>query len=648
MIRVRERIRYRFQLVAATTAVLCPSVAATAGNLNPPPGPITPTMKTLDQVEPRVLVQSLPGSGTALHEISESGSYYLAGNLTGESGKNGIDVQAPDVTIDLNGFVMTGGAGSLAGIAGSTANVTVRNGSLRQWGDSGIALSGDFCQAVDVTAMGNGVDGIQLAGRGTTVRDCRAVGNGENGIEAGEGAMVTDCTAVDNALRGILGGRLASLQRNNAFGNSGTGIAAGERSVVSLNAANENDGTGIFVDGTSATVVHCTTSGNGNTGISAGGGPTVSECTASDNGENGIRAAGGSIRGCTASDNGENGILGSTYGMIADNTCHRNGDSESGAGIFFRRSNRVESNHVTENTTGLSTGSCRNYVDDNIVLENDDNYEFLADCNHLNLLISEVPESIDWRASVKLAGSMFGDSNADGLTVNSDDVTVDLAGHALLGNDNTGDGVTAIGSDNLSVRNGTLRFWSDGVNTSELDNSRARNLRIFQNSRNGLLLGDHSRVSDCVASDNGTGIDVGDGSTVEGCVSAGNDGGGIDAGSSTVVARCATQGNGHIGVDTQENSVVATCTAGGNGSVGISVSGAADPDGGVVTACSARGNTLEGISIREGVVTNSACVANNRDGLFGDNSLLRGNAVLQSNEDNITSPFSRTLENHTD
>lgn len=106
---------------------------ASAGDLNPPPGPITSTMKTLSDVEPRVAVQSLTGDATSEYTIGASGSYYLTGNVVGESGKSGIRITADGVTIDLSGHTLEGVDGSTHGIDVPSArdNIVVKNGVVR-------------------------------------------------------------------------------------------------------------------------------------------------------------------------------------------------------------------------------------------------------------------------------------------------------------------------------------------------------------------------------------------------------------------------------------------------------------------------------------------------------------------------------------
>jgi hypothetical protein len=96
-----------------------------------PPGTPTPTMKTLDQVEARKIVNATntPGDATHLFIISTSGSYYLTGNITGVSGKHGIAISADNVTLDLNGFALVG-PGSLNG---ALSAVVVTSGTARNY-----------------------------------------------------------------------------------------------------------------------------------------------------------------------------------------------------------------------------------------------------------------------------------------------------------------------------------------------------------------------------------------------------------------------------------------------------------------------------------------------------------------------------------
>jgi hypothetical protein len=75
-----------------------------------PPGPPAPMMKTLDQIEPRTPITNLPWTITA------PGSYYVVTNLVGDpANPDGIIIQASDVTIDLRGFTLQGGAAAAAG-----------------------------------------------------------------------------------------------------------------------------------------------------------------------------------------------------------------------------------------------------------------------------------------------------------------------------------------------------------------------------------------------------------------------------------------------------------------------------------------------------------------------------------------------------
>ena len=93
--------------VIAVMGLLLVSSLVSGGNLNPPAAP-APTMKTLDEVEPRIPVGTTTTPGDAEYEyiISASGSYYLTGNIA--ASKGGIKIASNDVTLDLSGYTLSG------------------------------------------------------------------------------------------------------------------------------------------------------------------------------------------------------------------------------------------------------------------------------------------------------------------------------------------------------------------------------------------------------------------------------------------------------------------------------------------------------------------------------------------------------------
>ncbi|MCG3121871.1 MAG: hypothetical protein GIKADHBN_00243 [Phycisphaerales bacterium] len=264
---------------------------AKGGPLDPPLGPVAPTGRTVQEIydkvartsvgyaEPRVPVQSLPGSATALHVITEPGSYYLTGNILGQPGKNGIEIHANGVVLDLQGYAVIGCG--LAGITsiGTAAHIKVFNGRSRQNGAFGVDLTGadgtGFGGIVeDVRAEDNTRDGIRV--RYGAIARCFASGNGDNGI-SGVIATVTECWAGLNPGVGI-GVCFGSLvQHCNAHGNGAVGIVAcgGSRIVHSIASGSGGDGLQVTDQSSAA---HNIANGN-QTGIAA----FNDNCEVSDN-----------------------------------------------------------------------------------------------------------------------------------------------------------------------------------------------------------------------------------------------------------------------------------------------------------------------------------------------------------------------------
>ncbi|MDP1663306.1 MAG: right-handed parallel beta-helix repeat-containing protein [Phycisphaerales bacterium] len=310
--------------------------AAVAGPLNPPAGAVAPTAKPLADVEPRTAINAAntPGDTDSVYRISQPGSYYLTGNLTGAAGKSGIEIAASGVTIDLNGFELLGVPGSLSGTRpGATiSNVTVKNGSARNWGEAGVSLS--YFQVT-----------------GCRIDSVHASGNGGVGIVCGLGGVVTGCTA---------------------SANTGGGIFAYSGGVVSGCAAYGNTGNGIGTTG-GGHVVDCTSYVNTGTGISVGSGSTVSRCTVAANGTYGITTSSScTVADCTVRTSTLDGILcGGSGSQIRNNVCSINGNGGDGAGIVVASvENKIEGNHCSNNDRGIDVQAAGNIIVRNTCADN--------------------------------------------------------------------------------------------------------------------------------------------------------------------------------------------------------------------------------------------------------------------------------------
>jgi len=157
--------------------------------------------------------------------LNTSGSYRLTSNLTAALNNSGIEVNADDVTIDLNGFTLTGGGGLIAdgiGIGGSK-NIEIRNGTIRAFTRSGIFTNSatQFIRVIGVTSIGNVTAGIDLQGQGNIIDGCTVWNNGY-GMRAFEGSLVINSVARGNTLEGLIliGG--SGYRSNVLTGNNGS------------------------------------------------------------------------------------------------------------------------------------------------------------------------------------------------------------------------------------------------------------------------------------------------------------------------------------------------------------------------------------------------------------------------------------------
>ncbi len=305
---------------------LCAAGAVWAGPLNPAAGPVASTNKTLTEVEPRIALSSTntPGAPTSVFKITQPGSYYLTANLTSVPGfQYGIEIASSNVTIDLNGFQVVGGGGSITGIAatiGGPTNITIRNGTVRGWPGRGIdliAFGAANCRIEGIIAHGNFSDGIALSYR-AIISNCFATNNGQSGFVTANDTRITNCHAANNTL---------------------TGFEIGAGSAIS----------------------HCIATNNTGAGFSLGSGSVIESCESRSNGSHGITATGSCL--------------------VARNLCESNGamNPSSGGIRVSGQGNRIEDNVCNNGARGLSIDSTRNIIIRNTCSGNANNFSIVAD-----------------------------------------------------------------------------------------------------------------------------------------------------------------------------------------------------------------------------------------------------------------------------
>jgi hypothetical protein len=210
-----------------------------------------------------------------------------------------------------------------------------------------------------------------------------------------------------------------------------------------------------------------------------------------------------------------------------------------------------------------------------------------------------------------------------GITVQADDVSIDLNGFAMIGA-GINSGILVSGTrTNLQVRNGTVRNWANGVNADSGVSCRFEQLRVERTTGSGIDGGtnavvDHcqtfscvygiyvlggSLVQDCKIEKSSVGIDVGDHTIISDCVIRG--GNGIQANNSVLVKNCIVV-QGALGISAGQFSKIINCIVTDNSQIGIQLAG-----GATVKDCTVNYNASTGISCFENCTISDCLVYGN-------------------------------------
>ncbi len=299
-------------------------------------------MKTLQQVEPRTPIESLPFTITA------SGSYYLTKNLqfTATSG-NAINVKTSDVTIDLQGFTLSSTAavtGDAVAIASNLGDICVANGAIA--GTTTVSISGTKPSRIWTPTLGgfnNGIVTTAASGKSSQFSRLRMSGCRSSGIDSDGHDLIREVTASMNGEKGILApsGTLVGCL---GFQNGTGGLQAESitNGVASSNGGYEINGFRLS---------HCESSDNsaGYIGVDLSNTSAASNCLALRNDPVGFYRV-GKISDCTSSDNAE-GFAEPI--LVRDSASKSNG----GMGISSGATAAIENSRVNSNGgLGISLG----------------------------------------------------------------------------------------------------------------------------------------------------------------------------------------------------------------------------------------------------------------------------------------------------
>jgi hypothetical protein len=249
--------------------------------------------------------------------------------------------------------------------------------------------------------------------------------------------------------------------------------------------------------------------------------------------------------------------------------------------------------------------------------------------------ITTLPYVIATPGSYYLSTNLTQSVPGDGISISSDNVTLDLMGFTLAGAGFAGSNAIGLAPgafSNITIRNGYVTAWgADGIALGGATRVTVENVVAVSNVGVGIAVGMQSTVRDCTAALNGAtgitlasdcklrnstscsnsanGVLVGPDCHLSNVVANDNTGDGIGLGPSSTLVASVTSGNGNNGVMFTMSVRITDCTSGFNGfmtGTGDGFFAPGPPGGSILGGCTAFNNAEHGYSAGPGPIGGNA------------------------------------------
>ncbi|MBN1673713.1 MAG: right-handed parallel beta-helix repeat-containing protein [Kiritimatiellae bacterium] len=231
-------------------------------------------------------------------------------------------------------------------------------------------------------------------------------------------------------------------------------------------------------------------------------------------------------------------------------------------------------------------------------------------------VITALPFAITNPGSYYMTGHLAMTSDADGITIHTNDVLIDMKGFSLLGGNHRG---VAIRADadlrNIAIRNGVLKDWDEGgIAANPVYDGQLQNVLSYDN-------GD-TDYSDIV---------VGKGWLITACTSYSAGSNGIYAYAFCTLRDCSVLNSGAAGIRGEYECTILDCKVYGNAVAGIYAA-----EHCMVKGCMVTDNTADGIvGERRNRIEGNNCAKNGTGGTgagihaTGDGNRIESNTLNQ-------------------